>query len=130
MRRRSYIGFLRAMVARGHEELKRPVSWDDAVRIAHREGISVRVVPLSRPAQLLRIGQRVFAQVSDRIPHEQRARELVHELTHFWRDDPGVACYHSEEEWVESEQEDFANIFAWLVTSPHRDIPGTREQEL
>jgi hypothetical protein len=130
IRRRSVPAFLRAM-AEKHPELRRQVLWDDAVRIAQREGVSVRVVPLSRPARLLRVGAYVCIQVSRSITDRTlRTRYAMHELCHFWRDDPGEPCYYAEEDAVASESEDFADVFAWLTTSPARvHIRGLSDSE-
>lgn len=131
LRRKDYIPFLRAL-AKVHPELKRPVDWDAFGRIAQREGITVRVLPLppGDHGQLVRVGRRVFIQISSAVPKQKRAEVGIHELTHYWRDDPGQAVYHSEDVWTASALEDFANTFAWLVTTPYRLIPGTREEEL
>lgn len=128
VRRLSYVRFLRTLVPK-HPELKRPVTWDGFVAMAHREGITVRVLPLSEPGRLVRCGARVFIQISDEIPRAERTWVGMHELTHFWRDDPGIPVYYASADWRHAAAEDFANVFAWLVTSPHRDIPGTRPED-
>jgi hypothetical protein len=46
------------------------------------------------------------------------------------RDDLGRSFYHAEDEAVRSPSEDFADLFAWVVTSPARVYqPGLREQD-
>ena len=53
----------------------------------------------------------------------------MHELCHFWRDDPGVPSYHSDGE-TGGARDEFADIFAWLVTSPARvHMKGVREED-
>lgn len=86
--------------------------------MAVREGVRVQLLPLSRPARLLRLGQHVSIQINRALDMTARARFGMHELCHFWRDDIGQPCYHAEDEWVASELEDFAETFAWVVTSP------------
>jgi hypothetical protein len=54
----------------------------------------------------------------------------VHELCHYWRDDPGVMSYYSDDVGPSSAREEFADLFAWLVTSPARvHIKGVREED-
>lgn len=109
----------RECMSERHPELRRQLLWDDVVTIALREGIQVQVLPLSRPARLLRFGARVFIQIDKRLDATARARFGAHELCHYWRDDMGEPCYYADEEWVASESEDFAETFAWLVTHAH-----------
>jgi hypothetical protein len=104
------------MALRHPELARRPVLWDDTVRMAHREGIHVQVLPLSRPARLVRYGQNRCIQIDRRLDMTARARYAVHELVHVWRDDIGAACYYADEEWLESPAEDFAEMVAWVAT--------------
>lgn len=118
-------------MAQRHPELRRPVVWEGFTAIAQREGIRVRVVPLARPARLLRIGHRVFIQINESLTRYQRTLYGMHELCHFWRDDPGEPCYYAEEDGVPSAAEEFADIFAWAVTTEARQfIRGIREEDL
>ncbi|MDB4906343.1 MAG: hypothetical protein JWO05_1127 [Gemmatimonadetes bacterium] len=118
MRRNSVPAFVQKM-QRLHPELERVVLWDDFLRICEREEVIVRIVPLTRPARLVRYGRRVCIQLNKAISDRTlRTRYGMHELAHFWRDDPGEPCYYAEEEAVASRSEDFADVFAWLVTSP------------
>jgi hypothetical protein len=120
-------------MARRHPELRRQVLWDDFVRIAAREQVTVRMVPLSRPAQLVRFGRRVFIQLEATLAREPRTVYGMHELCHFWRDDPGRPCYHSDADGDDvhpSASEQFADIFAWAVTSPARVyVVGLRPED-
>ena len=120
--------FIRDLLPR-HPELAEVVTWDAFTRMTHREGIVVRVVRgLSRRARLVRIGQHVFIQIRRELPRAERVLWGMHELCHFWRDDPGVMCYHADSGVDESE--DFANVFAWAVTSPARVlVPGVRPED-
>lgn len=128
LRRRSVPYFIRTMAER-HPELRRPVTYAEFCAIAAREGIPVRVVPLSRPARLIRYGSSVAIQLSDRLPREERAIRGMHELCHFWRDDPGQPCYYDDDE-AAAPLEQFADVFAWAVTSPARVfIRGIREED-
>ena len=131
LRRRSTPALIRHLAKR-HPELVRPCVWDDFVRIAEREEIVVRVVELPpwQQARMVRFGQRPFIQLSKRLTRDERTVVGFHELAHFWRDDPGVACYHAEQDDRCHPREDFADIFAWAVTSPARQhVPGIREED-
>jgi hypothetical protein len=114
-----------------HPELHRQVRWSDFEAICAREKIIVRIVALSRPARLVRFGQHVCIQINRAVHSSMlRTRYGMHELSHFWRDDPGEACYHAEEEWVASESEDFADLFAWQTTSPAGKFARDRRAQI
>lgn len=110
--------FIEKMSVR-HPELANLVGWDDAVRIAQRESIQVRVRPMPRKinGRLLRIGHHVFVSVNSTLTRAERTTTLVHELVHFWRDDPGVGAYYSDDVSLEP-HEQFADVVAWILTSP------------
>ena len=128
LRRRSVPSFIKVMAER-HPELRTQVTYVDFLAIAEREGISVRVVPLSRPARLVRCENAVFIQLADRTTHKERAVLGMHELCHFWRDDPGQPCFYADEEDLRP-LEEFADIFAWFVTSTARPfVRGLREED-
>lgn len=132
LRRETVVSFTRRMALR-HPELRRVVTWPAFVRMAEREGVSVRVLPLSRDGRLLRLGQHVGIQINQALDRTLRTRTGMHELCHLWRDDPGMPCYHaaSEDEQVLHPSEEFAEIFAWAVTSPARvHLKGLREEDL
>lgn len=118
LRRHSVPAFIERMAGR-HPELHGQIRWQDFLAIATREHVDVHITPLSRPARLIRFGQHVCIQINRAVQNPMlRTRYGMHELAHFWRDDPGEPCYHSEEEWQPSECEDFADLFAWQTTSP------------
>lgn len=130
VRRHGVTAFIRTMGER-HPELKRLVLWDDMLRMANREGIFVRTValPSAVKARLVRCGERAFIQINANLRREEQTIHGMHELVHFWRDDPGVACYYSDE-ISQATNEDFADIVAWAVTSPARvHVPGLREED-
>ena len=46
-----------------------------------------------------------------------------------WRDDPGVPSYYADGK-TGGKRDEFADIFAWLVTSPARvQVKGEREED-
>jgi hypothetical protein len=129
LRRRSVPAFIKLMAER-HPELRRQVTYTDFLAIASREGIAVRVVALSHRARLIRCGSSVFIQLSKRTNHKERTVLGMHELCHYWRDDPGQPCYYADEQDMRP-LEEFADIFAWAVTSTARIyVPGLREEDL
>lgn len=130
LRRHTVPAFIERMAGR-HPELHGQVRWSDFEAICARERISVRVISLSRPARLVRFGQHVCIQISREVHSLMaRARFGMHELSHFWRDDPGEPCYHSEQENGPSEAEDFADLFAWLTTSPAGKFARDRDTQI
>lgn len=130
LRRRSVPHFIRTMAVR-HPELRCPVDYAAFTAIASREGVSVRVVPtLPTPARLVRVGGRALIQFRRDTSRQERTVLGMHELCHFWRDDPGESCFYADEE-DERPREEFADIFAWFVTSPARvHVRGLREEDL
>lgn len=128
LRRRSVPTFIRVMGER-HPELRKVIGYAEFLSIAAREEIAVRIVPLPRPARLVRLGSVAFIQISDRTSHAERTVLGMHELCHYWRDDPGQACFYADEEDLRP-LEEFADIFAWVVTSPARIfVAGVREED-
>lgn len=114
-----------------HPELRRQITYAEFSTIAAREGVVVRAVrELSRPAHLVRIGYVPFIQFRRDTRHHERAVLGMHELCHFWPDDPGRPYYYSGEDDLRP-LEEFADIFAWFVTSPARvHVRGLREEDL
>lgn len=115
-RQAAVIAFVRQKSER-HPELRRPVAWADVVRIAKRDGVLLRVCRLSRPARLIRYDRHICIQVNEALARPARALYALHELCHVWRDDPGQGCYHADDEAQSSPSEEFADTFAWMVTS-------------
>lgn len=130
LRRRSVPALVRRLAVR-HPELERPCVWDDFVRICEREQVVVRVVdmPPKQRGRLLRVGSRVFLRLNRCLSRDERTVVGFHELAHYWRDDPGVPCYYADEGDSDSGEE-FADIFAWAVTSPARVfVRGLRDED-
>jgi hypothetical protein len=129
LRRRSVAVFIRTLAQR-HPEMREPVTYQHFLKIAEREGVSVRVVPLSRPARLIRAGRFPCIQLDRSLSRDERAIYGMHELCHYWRDDSGEPCYHAEDDAMIDAQESFADVFAWVVTSPAgRLLPGLRDED-
>lgn len=128
LRRRNVVAFIHKM-ARRHPELAHAVTFRQFLTIARRERVTVMILPLSRPARLVRIGAHAFIQINKALKPDEQCVYGFHELCHFWRDDPGEACYNAEED-IETPEEHFADVFAWVVTSPARVfIPGLRDED-
>jgi hypothetical protein len=116
-----------------HPELAHPVRWPDFLRMAERSRVSTRIVPLSRPARVIRYGQALCIRINRGLNYHLRTLYGVHELCHVWRDELGMACIYADEETVTKDpDEDFADLFAWYVTSEagfyqrplsHRPVP-------
>jgi hypothetical protein len=124
------VEFAKAMSAR-HSELRVTVGWSEFTAMALRDHISVRVVALSRPARLLRLGNRVGIQLNRDLDRTRQTREGMHELCHYWRDDLGEGCIYSDDETLQQPREDFAETFAWYVTSPARVfVDGIKRRRL
>jgi hypothetical protein len=130
LRRRTVQGFVREMADR-HPELQRVVDFQDMMAIANREGIHVRLdqLPEFQHGRLVRLWNQPFVLLNRRITRAEQTMAGMHELCHFWRDDPGVSSYYSDGE-TGGKADEFADIFAWLVTSPARvHIKGVREED-
>lgn len=103
-----------------HPELLRQVQWPDIRRIAAREGVPVRRLPLSRPGRLVRFDRRWEIQLSDQLNQTELAVVGAHELVHYLRDREEEPAIYAGEEWAADPVEDFANLAAWYLTSPAR----------
>ncbi|MFL5481122.1 MAG: HIRAN domain-containing protein [Gemmatimonadaceae bacterium] len=126
----SVVAFARSLYAT-HPELMGPVRWQGFLRMAERSGIAVRVVPLSRPARLIRYGQALCIQIQRELNHHLRTLYGMHELCHAWRDELGMECIYADEETVMTDpKEDFADLFAWYVTSEARIFHEPLEAQL
>src|SRR5262245_36096834 len=115
-----------------HPEILAPVALAEATAIARREGILVAVaeLPARVRGRLLRVEEQVWIRIGRHVPRNERHIVIMHELAHFWRDDPGVMCAYSDDETVNAIEE-FADIFAWAVTSPAREyVLGQNEDWL
>jgi hypothetical protein len=113
------IDFTRRMAIM-HPELANPVTWGAFCSIAQRCRISVRIVNMSHPARLIRLGNSVGIQIKRGLDRTLQTRYGMHELWHFWNDDIRESCIYADEETVRHPREDAADLFAWYVTSPAR----------
>ena len=109
-----------AKMAAVHPELAKPVTWTDFTSIAKRCKIMVRIVEMSHPARLLRLGNNVGIQIKRGMDRTLQTRYGMHELWHFWNDDIRESCIYADEATVRHPREDAADLFAWYVTSPAR----------
>ncbi len=117
MRQLNVVDFARLLYAK-HPELRQPVRWPHFVQMAARSRVHIRIVPLSRPARLIRFGQALCIRINFQLSYHLRTLYGVHELCHVWRDELGMACIYADEETVTTDpNEDFADLFAWYATS-------------
>jgi len=130
LRRSSVSAFVRRMASH-HPELEHVVGLEEMKCISRREGIVVCFVdfPASQKGRLMRLWGRVYILLNESSTRAEQAMDGMHELCHFWRDDPGVPSYYSDGE-TGGVRDEFADIFAWVVTSPARaHIKGVREED-
>lgn len=114
-----------------HPELRDVVQFDAFLRMAQREHVTVRVVelPPQQKGRTVRFAGRVFIQINRAMTRAEQTTTGMHELCHVWRDDPGVAAYYSDSVTGGSCCQ-FADIFAWFVTSPARPFFDRKTQQL
>src|SRR4051812_28369484 len=103
-----------------HPELASPVTWAGFIAIAQRCKIQIRIVNMSHPARLIRLGNNVGIQIKRGLDRTLQTRYGMHELWHFWNDDIQEACIYADDETLRHPREDAADLFAWYVTSPAR----------
>ena len=130
LRRATVQGFVRTM-AEKHPELQRVVGFREMMAIAKREGVVVKLdrLPEFQHGRLIRLWNQPYVLLNRRITRAQQTMAGMHELCHFWRDDPGVASYYSDGE-TGGKRDEFADLFAWIVASPARvHIKGVREED-
>lgn len=122
--------FVRTMAAR-HPELRDIVSFDDMVRMAHRDGVAVRSVRLPnwQKGRAFAIGQHMHIRLNRSLSRHEQTVAGMHELCHLWRDGIRLAPYYSDEVTGGASCE-FADIFAWYVTSAARPLFDPRAQQL
>lgn len=109
------IEFVRVLSAT-HPELTDTVGWQQFMKMAQRSEVAVRILPLSRPARLLRYGDALCIQINVDLNRHLGAYWGMHELCHVWRDEIGMSCFYSVE-GPDDPGEKFADNFAWYVTS-------------
>src|SRR5687767_13366933 len=97
------------LIAERHPELRQPVTYHEFLAIAERESIGVGIVSLARHARLVLMGHSVFIQLNQSLSRAARTVYGMHELCHFWRDDPGEPCYNAEDTALASPAENFAD---------------------
>lgn len=129
-KRESVPRFVEKMAAR-HPELRQPVSFDTMVRIAQRDRVVVRVVELPRAqkGRTIAIGHRVFIRINRAMSRAEQTTAGMHELCHVWRDGLRSSPYYSDEMTGGASCE-FADIFAWYVTSPARPFYDPKSLQL
>lgn len=117
---RSIPEFTRVMTRR-HPELAEPVGRSEMERMAARDGFAIRMatLPAQQKARAIRLWDRVYIQINRSLAPGEQLLSGMHELCHLWRDDPGIAAYYSDDV-TGGEACEFADIFAWYVTSPAR----------
>lgn len=119
-----------ARMSEVHPELSRPVTWPAFSAIAQRCKVAVRVLNMSHPARLVRLGTNVGIQIKRGMPRTLQTRYGMHELWHFWNDDIRESCIYADEETVRHPREDAADLFAWYVTSPARVFLEPRRSDI
>src|SRR4051812_12607054 len=110
MKHLGVIEFVRSLYAK-HPELEQPVRWPHFLQMAERSEVSVRIVPLSRPARLIRYGQSLCIRINQSLNYHLRTLYGMHELAHVWRHEIGMSCIYADEETVTDDPgEDFADL--------------------
>jgi hypothetical protein len=119
-KRESVPRFVDRMAAR-HSELRDVVTFDVMRAMADRDHVGVRLVrlPATQKARTLAIGHRLFIRINRDISRAEQTAAGMHELCHIWRDGLRASPYYSDEV-TGGESCQFADIFAWYVTSPAR----------
>jgi hypothetical protein len=73
------------------------------------------------PARLIRYGHSLCIRINQSLNYHLRTLYGMHELAHVWRHEIGMACIYADEDTVTKDPgEDFADLFAWFVTSEAR----------
>jgi hypothetical protein len=132
VRRRSVPRFVRLMAAR-HPEILTQVTYEKFLVIAARDECVVQLVALPdrQRARTFAVGQHQFIQLNRLMAPGELATQGMHELCHIWRDKPIDGAYYSDE-LTGGDSCYFADIFAWRVTSPARNLfdPDSRQGQL
>lgn len=120
LKRYNLARFVRVMSER-HPELRAQVTYDGFLAIAERERVIVQTaaLPDRQRARTFAVGQHQFIQLNRSMAPGEMATQGMHELCHIWRDKPIDGAYYSDE-LTAGPSCDFADLFAWRVTSPAR----------
>jgi hypothetical protein len=129
-RRLNVIRFTRQFAER-HPELRTQVTFEAVLRMAERDRIHVRLVelPPQQRARTFAVGDQQFIQLNRTMAPGELATQGMHELCHIWRDKPIDGAYYSDE-LTGGESCEFADIFAWRVTSPARGLFDPESNQL
>ncbi len=129
-KRDSVPAFVEKMAAR-HPELRDIVRYDDMIRMAHRDHVVVRSVrlPARQRGRTLTLGVKVFVRLNRSLSRHEQTVAGMHELCHLWRDGLRLSPYYSDELTGGASCE-FADIFAWYVTSAARPLYDAKAQQL
>lgn len=104
-----------------HSELVRPLTWTTLRRICAREDVDLVVVPIPKPARLLRFDGLWTIGVSSRHPARRHTYFAAHELGHLWlhvddADGRHVRCYNFDDYTSDDPREEEAEtVAAWLL---------------
>jgi hypothetical protein len=122
VRRRSVPVFVKLMAER-HPEIRQQVTYEKFLAIAARDQIAVQLVTLPdrQRARTFPVGRQQYIQLNRSMAPGELATQGMHELCHVWRDKPIDGAYYSDE-LTGGPACEFADIFAWRVTSPARQF--------
>lgn len=100
-----------------HPELAHPLGWHGLQRILAREGIQVRMAPLSQPAMLVQYCGEWTIVLNVDLPTRRHMWAIVHELGHLWLHHDracarGDRVYQLTDVPGPDAQEDDAEVFA------------------
>lgn len=123
LKRRGNVRTFIEQIAQRHPELRSQVYLDDFYRMAARDHIHVRLVqlPERQRARTFSVGRHQFIQLNKAMAPGEQALQGMHELCHIWRDGPTTGAYYSDE-LTGGDSCEFADMFAWFVTSPARPL--------
>jgi hypothetical protein len=122
-RRRSVVALARRLAVR-FPQFDRSIGWRDVEEICQREHIAIRVrsLPPGEKGWLVRVDSYVTIRLSRLLTKQEKLWTAVHELCHYFSDDPGEMCRYAADSHEQSDTEEFCERFAWYCVDP-----GARE---
>lgn len=102
-----------AQLREAHPELRKPATWPKLLRVMHRLGVVVRLIPMAAEAKIVSMGGVTVIALNRRLHYSRHTYRLAHEFGHFALHMTGAeVVYNMTPCWPDDPREDDAEYFA------------------